>query len=124
MSDITLTLTVPQAFQVQEALDYKLAALYAREERIGRYGGAVDAVARRNLEAAKAALIERLYPSLPEQEGVRTDYEFQERPCPACGAALKPSETHWSLFPEPMGGYVCPPEQSDPLSAAKAEAFR
>jgi hypothetical protein len=68
MSDITLTLTVPQAFQVQEALDYKLAALYAREERIGRYGGSVDSVARRNLEAAKAALIERLYPDLPEQE--------------------------------------------------------
>jgi hypothetical protein len=30
------------------------------------------------------------------------------RPCPACGAPLAEDETHWSLFPEPMGGYVCP----------------
>jgi uncharacterized Zn finger protein (UPF0148 family) len=30
------------------------------------------------------------------------------RPCPACGATLRPDDTHWSLFPEPMGGYVCP----------------
>jgi hypothetical protein len=30
------------------------------------------------------------------------------RPCPACGAVLGRDETHWSLMPEPMGGYVCP----------------
>jgi len=31
-----------------------------------------------------------------------------ERPCPACGETLGPDETHWSLFPAPMGGYICP----------------
>lgn len=31
-----------------------------------------------------------------------------ERPCPACGAMLAPSETHWSIIPAPMGGYICP----------------
>lgn len=30
------------------------------------------------------------------------------RSCPACGVPLGPSETHWSLGPEPMGSYVCP----------------
>lgn len=34
--------------------------------------------------------------------------EPEQRPCPACGALLREDETHWSLFPEPMGGYVCP----------------
>lgn len=33
----------------------------------------------------------------------------ETRPCPACGAALKGDETHWSIYPSPMGGYVCPP---------------
>ena len=36
------------------------------------------------------------------------DPEANLRPCPACGAPLKADETHWSLFPEPMGGYICP----------------
>jgi len=30
------------------------------------------------------------------------------RDCPACGAPLADDETHWSIFPEPMGDYVCP----------------
>lgn len=30
------------------------------------------------------------------------------RPCPSCGASFRAAETHWSLFPEPMGGYICP----------------
>ena len=32
------------------------------------------------------------------------------RPCPACGAPLAEGETHWSIFPSPMGGYICPTE--------------
>jgi len=58
----------------------------------------------------------------------------ETRPCPACGAPLAAADTHWSLFPEPMGGYVCPQvqEQSQPpifpmtdprLVAALAEAM-
>ena len=42
-------------------------------------------------------------PSLPD----RTE-AGESRPCPACGVLLRPDETHWSLGPEPMGGYVCP----------------
>jgi hypothetical protein len=34
--------------------------------------------------------------------------EGETRACPACGATLRADETHWSIFPEPMGDYVCP----------------
>jgi hypothetical protein len=33
------------------------------------------------------------------------------RPCPACGAMLAYNETHWSLGPAPMGGYICPADE-------------
>ena len=61
-------------------------------------------------EAARiGAQIGRLLPLMVlEPEEIRTEDEFRERPCPACGAALAPADTHWSLFPEPMGGYLCP----------------
>jgi len=39
------------------------------------------------------------------------------RPCPACGAPLSIEDTHWSLFPEPMGGYVCPVAPAEGLDA-------
>jgi hypothetical protein len=39
------------------------------------------------------------------------------RPCPACGAQLRSDDTHWSLFPEPMGGYVCPRVDDSPAGA-------
>ena len=66
--DITITLTLPQAFQVQEAIDARLARLERSEKRVGTFGGDVDGVARRNLEAAKGTLIEALYAT--EQEAV------------------------------------------------------
>ena len=31
-----------------------------------------------------------------------------DRPCPACDVLLAEEQTHWSLGPEPIGGYVCP----------------
>lgn len=39
---------------------------------------------------------------------VRSGPEFLERPCPACGAALPPSETHFDLMAGPAGTYACP----------------
>jgi hypothetical protein len=39
---------------------------------------------------------------------VATEAEGEARACPACGATLRADETHWSIFPEPMGDYVCP----------------
>jgi hypothetical protein len=44
---------------------------------------------------------------LPEKRSL-TSEDPETRPCPACGARLREDETHWSLYPEPMGGYVCP----------------
>lgn len=45
------------------------------------------------------------------------DPVVETRPCPACGAALRPEDTHWSLWPEPMGGYVCPAVDDAPAGA-------
>lgn len=46
--------------------------------------------------------------------------EAETRPCPACGAALLPDQTHWSLFPDPMGGWECPVDdgEANPEGAA------
>ena len=46
----------------------------------------------------------------PEPAG---EPEGETRPCPACGAPLRDDETHWSLFPEPMGGYACPVAEAE-----------
>lgn len=48
------------------------------------------------------------------------------RPCPACGAPIGIAESHWSLFPEPMGGWVCPPvaPRGEPQILAIDPGFR
>ena len=44
-----------------------------------------------------------------------------ERRCPACGLTLQVYETHWSVFPNPAGAYVCPaapPSVTEPETPA------
>ena len=64
MSDITITLSFPQAIQVQAALDHYLAHHWDAQRRITELGGKDDpiaGVAVRNLESARTVLTDALY---------------------------------------------------------------
>jgi hypothetical protein len=70
-----------------------------------------DAVA---LTCLVAAMLDRTAALTPEEPvGALSQPEEDTRPCPACGATLRESDTHWSLYPSPMGGYVCPRAASE-----------
>lgn len=74
--------------------------------RFGRPRLATATEAREWMRSLLEASLDDIRDDLQRNEADTDDEDL--RPCPSCGMTLRADATHWSLLPDPMGGYICP----------------